>query len=242
LDRYGNRIKKLKSRCETDRQTETMEAAKKNCTQQQSSSTEMRLDRLISSNDIMMILAGHMDARALFRLGKVSKRLQKCIEDGSHIHSSILHTFPGIKNLPQWKNDRYYTKALSNYYRRTIPLSREFDFYKEIGRIITSFPDSGHRPDDFEFELEYCVLCLCRPHLSTNALGRGIMIRQIQGWKNEIKLHPVTPLRDNQIETILDNVSSLVISNFCFREVRRKDNYSFTVIGIEVYPTNEELH
>jgi hypothetical protein len=215
-------------------------SSKWKCAKQLSSSAEMRLDRLLSSCDIMMILAGYMDVRAFFRLGKVSKRLQKYVKDGSHIHSSMLHTFPGIKNLLQGKNDRYYTKALSNYYRHTIPLSREFDFYEELGSIITSIPDSGHRQDDFEFELEYCVLCLCRPHLSTNAKGREIMIGQMQGWKNEIKLRPVTPLRGHQIETILDYVSSIVISNFCFKEVQRNDSY-FTAIGMEIYPTNEEL-
>ena len=107
-----------------------MEAAKRKCTQQQSSSTEMRLDRFIThpSRDILMLLAGHMDVRALFRLGKVSKRLQKYAVDGNHIYLSMLHTFPGIKELPQGKNDKFYINALSKYYDDFILPKEEFDF------------------------------------------------------------------------------------------------------------------
>ena len=196
----------------------------------------MRLDRFIThpSRDILMLLAGHMDVRALFRLGKVSKRLQKYAVDGNHIYLSMLHTFPGIKNLPQGKRDEYYTDALSRFYDQIIrPPSHEFDIYHIIGREMTNYPKNGVDPDDFKrFVSNIMVTTFLITGLTKRYKGREILIRQIQGWKNELKLHPVTPLRDHQIETILDHVSSIVISNFCFKELNHEDIH-LTFIDVE---------
>ena len=199
----------------------------------------MRLDRFIThpSRDILMLLAGHMDVRALFRLGKVSKRLQKYAVDGNHIYLSMLHTFPGIKELPQGKNDKFYINALSKYYDDFILPKEEFDFYRRIAHVLKVYPKDGLDPEEFKFESRYTVLSIIDGGLIFCCKGREIMIRQIQGWKNEIKLHPVTPLHDLQIGKILDMASAKAISSFYFISDDENDGQYgyYTFICIEKY-------
>jgi hypothetical protein len=85
-----------------------MEAAKRRFKFQLSSSPKLQLDRLISyqNSDIMMLLAEYMDVKALVRLGMVCSRLNLYVLKGTYIHASILHTFPGIDNVPKGKDEK----------------------------------------------------------------------------------------------------------------------------------------
>ena len=99
------------------------------------------------------------------------------------------------------------------------------------------YPKDGLDPEEFKFESRYTVLSIIDGGLIFCCKGREIMIRQIQGWKNEIKLHPVTPLHDLQIGKILDMASAKAISSFYFISDDENDGQYgyYTFICIEKY-------
>lgn len=74
------------------------------------------MNELFLEHDAAILVFRQIDARALLRLGKVSRYFRMMTRKEGVLYASILNTFPGIKDLPTGMENSYYEKTLACYY------------------------------------------------------------------------------------------------------------------------------
>ena len=74
---------------------------------------QLLLDGL--GQDAVMSVLGNLDAKTLFRLGKVSKYFRFIVvgkrDDGGLLRAAVLNSFPGITNVPLWEWNTPFTRV-----------------------------------------------------------------------------------------------------------------------------------
>ncbi len=132
------------------------------------------------------MVAQHLDAAALFRLGMASKDSRKCVHQSEVLYACVLRTFPGITGVPKGMGSGYYAEAFARYFHHDHDGNPYLAVVTLIGICIKDDADEdlldfgetatpmGPRISAFLKETEY---------LFRSSFGRKIIMKCVRDWK-----------------------------------------------------------
>jgi hypothetical protein len=179
---------------------------------------------LENHHDAMVSVLGNLDAKMLLQLQRVSKTFKSIIQTNGVLRTGVLNTFHGITNVPEVTDFEVYAHILkfhsmsekcSACWRVTLPRAVEHSKF-----LLACFGDKGERllnSDEFDtiiatfYERTICAFSTLK--------GRIVIMKYTKEWKAELYssiLFQSTPILFQSTEAIIDRISAIALSKFCF--------------------------
>ena len=201
----------------------------------------MQLDGL--GQDAVLSVLGNLDAKTLFRVGKVSKYFRLIVvvpgkkdsSGGLLLRAAVLNSFPGITNVPVGKEYSYYQRALRFFYHPIEHRHRycRLSFITDVigGCLSKNYIQMYGRPMSSEqFDEDIFDLCQWLHRSSGSAHGLKEFLQSISDWRVSISLDKTQFHVD--AGAVLDRISALASSNFTFKQKRLQEEEPHLWYGV----------